>query len=521
MGISRLSCIGLALGAMLLSHTAPAMDIHPIFEQRATREADSSVDRILAKAHAAQGIEPGPLCSDAVFVRRAYLDVIGVLPTPQEVLDFLDDPGERKREELIDKLLERPEFPEYWSLKWGDILRVKSEYPVNLWPNAVQAYHRWVLEALRDNMPHDAFARALLTSSGSNFRVAPVNFHRAVQSRTPDGMAGAASLVFMGTRYETWPGETRENLAAFFSRVTFKPTAEWKEEIVINDPSAIDPLDVTFPDGTSMTVAPGQDPRALFAAWLTMPDNPWFARTAVNRAWYWLLGRGIVHEPDDFGPHNPPRVPELLDYLADELVRADHDLRHIYRIILRSHAYQRSAIPRGDPEQAEAWFAAYPTRRLDAEVLLDAINDIFGGGDPYDSPIPEPFTFIPESNRAVLLADGSITSPFLEMFGRPARDTGLHSERNNEPTEAQRLYLLNSSEIHQKMGRSQSMRALSRRGSKNPGYAIRALYLMILSRPPTREEQAAIFEQARAGGGDTFRDTVWALINAKEFLYRH
>src|SRR5689334_14413030 len=177
------------------------------------------------------------LCSDAVFVRRAYLDVIGTMPTAKEARDFIQDPDRRnKRRLLIDRLLDRPEFADYWAMKWGDVLRIKAEFPVNLWPNAAHAYHRWVRSSIAANKPYDQFARELLTSSGSNFRVGPVNFYRAMQDRTAEGIASTVALTLMGARAEKWPRERLQGMAVFFSQIGYKSTREWKEEIVFWDP---------------------------------------------------------------------------------------------------------------------------------------------------------------------------------------------------------------------------------------------------------------------------------------------
>ena len=187
------------------------------------------------------GIEPANLCSDAVFIRRVYLDVIGTLPEPQVVRKFLQDRSSRKRAALIHALLKRDEFADYWSLKWCDLLRVKAEFPINLWPNAVQAYHRWIRDCLRQNMPYDKFAHELLTSSGSNFRVPQVNFYRAIQGQELSAIARAVALTFMGVRLDQWPEARRSGMEAFFSRVAYKGTAEWKEEIVYLDPAQTEP----------------------------------------------------------------------------------------------------------------------------------------------------------------------------------------------------------------------------------------------------------------------------------------
>jgi hypothetical protein len=485
---------------------------------------EKEIDRLIAANLRKQGLQPALPCSDEVFMRRVYLDVIGTLPEPQAVRQFLRDKSAKKRTQLIDRLLSDETFAEYGSLKWGDLLRIKAEFPINLWPNAVQAYHRWLYDALRENKPYDVFARELLTSSGSNFRVAPVNFYRAIQGREPSSIATAVGLTFMGVRVEHWPEERRSGLEAFFSRVAFKGTAEWKEEIVYLNPEATEPLRTVFPDWTSAKIAVGQDPRVVFADWLITAENPWFGPAIVNRIWAWLFGRGIVHEPDDMRKDNPPVHPEVLSYLQRELVTSGWDLRHIYRLILNSRTYQQSSIPRGDPQQAEMFFACYPVRRLEAEVLIDALCWISGTRERYSSPIPEPFTFIPEEHRSIALADGSITSQFLEMFGRPSRDTGQFSERNNNPTAAQSLHLLNSSHLQEKIDKSWRLSSAMRsaKGKRRP--LIDQLYLIILSRFPTDAEFAtteAYFQTGGISSRQATQDVAWALINSKEFLYRH
>jgi hypothetical protein len=494
------------------------------FENEGRYAPNNDIDTLVTATLRKRGIEPANLCSDAVFIRRVYLDVIGSLPEPKDVRTFLNDRSPAKRSALIDALLKRDEFADYWSLKWCDLLRVKAEFPINLWPNAVQAYHRWIHTCLRENMPCDRFARELLTSSGSNFRVPQVNFYRAIQGREPSAIAGAVALTFMGVRLEKWPQARRSGMEAFFARIAYKNTAEWKEEIVCLNPVPAGPVKATFPDGETAQIPPDRDPRVVFADWLITPENPWFARNIVNRIWSWLLGRGIIHEPDDIRPDNPALHPELLDYLEKELGRANFDLRHIYRLILNSSTYQQSSIPRSNHPEAEALFAHYPVRRLEAEVLVDALCWISGTREGYSSAIPEPFTFIPDENRSVELADGSITSQFLEMFGRPARDTGLESERNNEPTDAQRLHLLNSTHIQSKIERSQRLNGLIRSAKGNRRMLVNMVYLNILSRYPTQAELAAAQEYFQTKGMNTrlaTNDLVWALINTKEFLYRH
>ena len=493
------------------------------YEGPAVSEPTGQIDRIVFRRLAELGITPANPSSDSAFVRRAYLDVIGTLPSAAEARQFILDADPAKRQALIDRLLQRDEFADYWAMKWSDLLKVKAEFPVNLWPEAAQAYHHWIREEIGANVPYDRFARELLCSSGSNFRVAPVNFFRAVQSKDASALARAVALTFMGERAENWPSGRLAGMAAFFSQVGYKGTQEWKEEIVYWDPGKASPTTAAFPDGTPAKLPPDRDPREVFADWLISPGNPWFARNIANRAWYWLMGRGIIQEPDDIRPGNPPSDPELLDFLQDRLVASHYDLKQLFRLILDSQAYQLSCIPRSDSPAAAANFASYPLRRLDAEVLIDALDSITGTTESYSSAIPEPFTYVPVEQRSIALPDGSITSPFLETFGRSPRDTGLELERNNHPSSAQELQLLNSANMRQKLQQGPGIQAILRSGGPaNP--VIDRLYLAILSRFPTaqeRSEAAAYGRSANLRPREAAIDIAWALVNSAEFLYRH
>lgn len=517
----------------------------------------NKIDEIIFAKLKTLGIQPA-LCSDAVFVRRAHLDLTGKLPTAEEAKAFIQDTDKNKRVTLIGKLLDQTIHIDYWAMRWCDILRVKAEFPVKLWPNAAQAYYRWVWESIAANKRYDKFARELLTSSGSNFRVGPVNFYRAIQDRTPEGISGAVSLTMMGSRIHLWPQDRRAGMAPFFSQVGYKPTSEWKEEVVFWDPlhtatmtnntapgvdsiakavttsnlipqalekplSENGPLAATFPDGTKVTIPPNRDPREVFAEWLIRPENPWFAKAIVNRTWAWVMGRGIIHEADDVRDNNPPSNPELMAYLEKELVSSGFDLKHLNRLIFTSTAYQFSSIPKFKTPEAAANFATYPMRRVEAEVLIDALNEITGSSDLYTSAVPEPFTYIPKDITAVELADGSITSPFLTLFGRSARATGMETERVNELASSQWLHMLNSATIQSKLQSGQKLGAMISSNSK-PKEIAEKLYLTILSRFPTDADVRAAEEHAKIGvarGRDVWLDLAWALINTPEFLERH
>ncbi|OGV67394.1 MAG: hypothetical protein A2283_09515 [Lentisphaerae bacterium RIFOXYA12_FULL_48_11] len=570
-----------------------------LFEAADCVVPETKIDKLVGEKLSKLGIKPA-ICSDEVFLRRVYLDVTGTLPTAAEARDFLQDKGKNKRAVLVNRLLDTLEYADFWAMKWSDILRVKAEFPVNLWPNAAQAYHHWIKISLRDNKPYDKFVREMLVSNGSNFRVGPVNFYRAVQSKTPEGLAASAALAFMGTRVDTWKDkEALPGMSVFFSQVSYKPTREWKEEIVFWDPdkeyndavkaaeqaaaaaaaeqaaaiaaakaasktatnvsakattnavpkqaanvvaqaatnavaakpAIIVPKVAIFPDGTKLkTLPPDQDPREIFADWLITPKNPWFTKSIVNRMWSWLMGRGIIHEPDDIRPDNPPSNPKLLAYLQEEFIASKYDMKHLFRLILNSRTYQSSSIVPKSKELAkiEANFGFYPLRRLDAEVLIDAINQFTGTSDLYTSAIPEPFTFIPENKPAVALPDGSISSSFLELFGKPARATGQENERVSKFMATQKMHLLNSGHIQRKLETSPKLRSLIKaRTVKNKDTSkdiLEEIYLSVLSRFPTADEVKNAHAYAKSGivkGNDVWIDIVWALLNSDEFLYRH
>lgn len=535
-----------------------AKELSKIMESPEPPKPAGRIDEIVFAKLNAMGIKP-VLCYDAVFLRRAYLDLTGKLPTAEEAKAFLENKDPNKRVALIDRLLDHTSHADYWAMRWSDVLRVKAEFPVKVWPNAAQAYHRWIWESIAKNKPYDQFARELLTSNGSNFRVGPVNFYRAIQDKTPEGIAAAVGLAMMGTRVHAWPEDRLAGMAAFFTQIGYKPTSEWKEEIVFWDPlksvavpgstapgiddvaksvaatnqipqalaepiSPNGPLNAVFPDGTKVAIPSDRDPREVFADWLIRPENPWFAKNIVNRTWAWALGRGIIHEPDDIRDDNPPSNPELLAYLEKELVSSGYNLKHLKRLIFTSTTYQLSSVVRHNTPEARANFASYPLRRVEAEVLIDAINRITGSSDLYTSAVPEPFTYIPKDMPAVALADGSITDSFLTLFGRSARATGTESERVNELASPQWLHMLNSGQIQNKLQTGPKLSALLAAAGNNPKETLDKLYLTILSRYPTERDVHIAEQYLKSGvarGRDAWIDIIWALINNPEFLLRH
>lgn len=504
-----------------------------IFEKKVASTANSKLDKIVEQMHKQKDLKFANESSDGVFIRRLYINLTGELPTAKQAENFIKNKDKKKRSKLIDNLLDSEKFANYLTLKWCDLLRVKAEFPINLWPNAVQAYNRWIYDAVKNNLPYDKFAYKLLTSSGSNFKTPETNFYRAVQIKTPKGIASAVALTFMGMRFDKLSKEKQNELIKFFSKVRYKKTAEWKEEIVYSDLACDKIIKAQLPDGTEVQISQTEDPREFFAHWLINSNNSKFNRNIVNRIWSWLFGYGIIEPADDIRKATPPLSEELLTYLESELKKSNYNLKDIYKLILNSKTYQQSPIPKNNNTNSEQFFACYPIKQLNAEVIIDALNRILGKLETYSSKIPEPFTFVPEEHRTISLADGSISSQLLEMFGRPARDSGLESERINKSSPAQRLHMINSSQINDKiMKYNKIMRGLSK--IRNKKAKLDHIYLTLLSRYPTKEEinivnelgntdsQKKISKQVRWRNYMKNINTItWALINSKEFLFNH
>ncbi len=365
----------------------------PLVAPFADFPANNKIDELVFANLKALGFPPSDVSADDVFLRRVFFDVIGTPPTPDEARAFLADKDPQKRSKLIDRLLEREEFADFAATKWRDLLRIKAEDPISLWPKACETYYRWVRESIAQNKPYDQFARELITGSGSDFRDGPCNYVRAVPERDPRTLGESTALLFLGARLscarchahpvENWGRDDDLGMAAFFSQVKIKFTSEWKEQIVCRDQDrvllhprtgkavAMKPLDAATLEGDPQT-----DPRRKFADWLTAPQNPWFAKNIVNRIWFWLMGRGIVHEPDDLRATNPPENPALLEYLEKELVGHRYDLKHIYRLVLNSKTYQLSSEPTPLNQTDGAHFSHYRAKRLTAEQILDALSQI-------------------------------------------------------------------------------------------------------------------------------------------------
>ena len=454
------------------------------------------------------GVMASEQCRDEVFLRRAYLTVTGALPTPQECVDFLDNTKPNKREALIDKLLDSELALKYTLMHWGDILRIKSEFPSNLWPNGVQAYNRWVYEQLLNNVPYDKMVQNLLLSSGSNFRSPAVNFYRGFQKRSPQNFYANINLLFLGNRNCT------DNGYLCFSQVKFKSTKEWKEEIIYLDYyKDIPRYSIVLEDGTSLRVKPNTDWREAYVMWLTSPKNRRFAEVLVNRMWYWVFGKGIVHEPDDWRADNKPSNPALLKELTDYFIKNKYDMKLLMKKILLSKEFNSKAAPEGD----------YVPQRLPAEVIVDALASTTGIWATYSSRVPEPFTFYPPKTRATHLGDATVSSSELELFGKVSRDVSLESQRNNNLTSRQLLYLMNSSELEKRIRKSRVLQQIYIQ-SKSVADLANDITLLVLSRRATSEE-IALYENHQKQDNlplmELAVDIMWMQLNSNEFLYNH
>lgn len=501
---------------------------------------NNKIDELVLAKLKELGILPSAPCTDAEFLRRVYLDVIGLPPTPDEARKFLADKDLRKRAKLIDALLQRDEYADFQTLKWGDLLRIKSEFPSNLWPNGVQAYYRWVRNSIATNKPYDKFATELLTSSGSNFRHPASNYYRALRKRDAQGYAEATALVFMGARIscarchghptEAWTLADSQGMAAFFPQVRIKRTQEWKEEIVylsptsrLYDSTSRQVIAPKFLGGETVKLVPGSDSRAAFAKWLTAPDNPWFAKSIANRMWFWLFDRGIIHEVDDLRPTNPPTNPALLAYLESELVKSKYDLKHMYRLMLNSRTYQLSSMPNASNVTDAVYCSHYPVKRLGAEQFLDTINAVTETCESYLSRVPEPYTRLPKGTRAVQVMDGSIDSPFLKLFGRPPRDTAYESDRCRETSMRQALYMINSSELENRVSRSPRIARMLKAKAADAAVA-EEVFLAALARFPSAKEKSESVKYLvdnKRNRTQAVRDLMWAVLNTKEFMFNH
>jgi hypothetical protein len=487
-------------------------------------------------------ILPSDLCGDADFIRRVSLDLTGLPPKPERVRAFLADATatKEKREKLIDELIGSPDFVEFWANKWADLLQCNSE---KLGQKSVWLYRDWIRQRIAWNWPFDQFVRELLTAQGSSWESPAVNYLRAL--REPGKMAEDTSQTFLGVRFncnkchdhpfERWTQNQYYELAAFFARVGIKKGPVGRDLIFAEaggteQISSEEVLYAKFDGGevrhlkTDMTVAPkvpvgqaktppaGGDRREALAAWLTAPENPYFAKAAVNRHWSYFFGRGIIDPVDDIRASNPPSNPELLDALTRDFVQSGFNLRHLMRTICQSRAYQLAIVPNQWNADDTVNFSHAQPRRLSAEQLVDAVSVATG--------VKVKLAGVPSGMRAVQIPDGMVAgNDFLLLFGRPKRQSACECERSSNLTLSHALSLINGATLAEAVHAPDSKIARLAAAEKDDRKLVEEIYLSCLSRPPTEKELQAVEFSAGANRLELAQDLAWALLNSPAFLF--
>ncbi|MEE2686215.1 MAG: DUF1549 domain-containing protein [Planctomycetota bacterium] len=494
-----------------------------LFEEE---KRNNFIDQLVLEKLQALNIPPSPITDDATFIRRVYLDATGMIPTSEQVTQFLEDSrsSDEKRVALVDDLLERPEYVDYWSYKWSDLLLANGK---TLGADPAKAYYGWIRERVKMNMPWDEFVRQLVTANGSTSENGAANFYSLHQS--PEEMSETVSQAFLGLSIncarchnhplEKWTNDQYYGMANMFSRVRGKGS-----RIVFTDtqgellqpstgrPQPPRPLDaeaVAFDDPT--------DRRVYLARWLTSPENRYFSRSIANRVWANFFGVGLVEKVDDMRVTNPASNELLLDAVADYLVAEKFDLKKLVRAILTSSSYQRSSRTVEGNETDDRFYSRYYPRRLQAEVLLDAISQV--------TAVPTVFKDQPAGTRALQLPDSNIESYFLSTFGRPDRVITCECERSDEPSMTQVLHLYNGKTINSKLQIKENRISQVLETDADDPQVIRLAYLEVLSRLPSTEEverlSTLIQVDDPAQRRQVLEDLYWSLLTSREFLFNH
>lgn len=490
-------------------------------------------DSVLAKLKSLN-IPPSPRCSDSEFLRRAFLDTIGVLPTADEVRAFLTDESPDKRDRLVDQLLTRPEFVDYWAYKWSDLLLLSGE---KLRPQALKSFYAFIRQNVADNTPWDEFVRQIVLARGSTFDNGAANFYSLHQD--PLDMAETTSMAFLGMSIqcahchdhplEKWTNNDYYGFASLFARVRGKGwggdfrSGDGHRVIFLDDESEIlqprtgKPQPPKPLDGQALSFESTEDRRVAVASWLTSPTNPYFSRAIVNRVWANFFGIGLVEKVDDLRLTNPPSNPELFSALAAFLVSGDrpYDLKKLMRLILTSQSYQRSSQATKGNEPDERFYSRYYPKRLKAEILLDIMSQVTAS--------PTAFKDFPAGTRAMQLPDANIASDFLKTFGRPERILTCECERSDEPSMTQVLHILNGETLIQKLEAKDNRLSKQLEANTSAEQLAEELFLSALSRFPTDRERKKMSEIISVASPDERRqaieDLYWSVLSSKEFLF--
>jgi hypothetical protein len=518
----------------------------PDFKWNAPRPNNFVDEHVFAKLKSLR-MNPSSLCTDTEFVRRAYLDLAGMLPTADQARAFVNDPTRNKREKLIDELLQQPEFADFWALKWADLLRTEEKV---LDTKGVQAFHRWIRQSVAENKPVDQFVREILTARGSTYENPAANYLRAL--RDPVTRAESTAQLFLGTRlqcarchnhpFDRWTQGDYYDWADVFAPVQYKILDNRRrdgldshefigEQIVwasakseVKNPRTGKPAQARLLGSSDVIESGGAVEMARLAKWLTDPQNKLFAQAQVNRVWYHLMGRGLVDPVDDFRPTNPASIPSLLNALADEFIRNKYDLRHLIRTVMNSQVYQTSSEPNETNADDEANFSRAIVRRLTAEQLLDAQNQVTG--------VPSRFNGYPEGIRAAQipgarairtrerkLSDGDM---FLKVFGKPERLLTCECERSTDTSMGQAFQLISGPAINELLSESDNRIGRMLKSQASPEKMIEELYWTALSRAPAPPEsgKCAVYLREAKDQRRALEDLTWALMNSKEFVLR-
>lgn len=506
--------------------------------------ARTFVDELVFKQLKKVGLPPSGICDDRAFIRRVTVDVAGRLPTLSESEAFLRDTSPAKRDAVIDRLLASDDYAEYFANKWSALLRNKRGNPREA--RGAFAFHDWIREALARNQPYDRFVRDVIGAAGDVAENPPVAWYRQVhslQSQLED-----TAQLFLGVRlqcaqchhhpYDRWSQADYWGFGAFFSQVGFETGGRPGEEAVVHrrgnaqatNKKTGKPVRPAALGDVLPEIAPEEDPRQKLADWLARPGNPFFARALVNRYWKHFFNRGLVEPEDDMRETNPATNPELLDALAGEFIRSGYDLKQLVRTLTRSTVYQLSAEPNEYNAKDRHHFARYYPRRLNAEVLYDAVDAMLGAKPRFDG--------VPPGTRAVALPDNSFnaSSYFLTVFGRPESSSACECERSSDASLSQSLHLLNAKDIQERLAQESGRPAqlAAKPGAGGDETNLQELYRLAYARDPLPEEMgfaldylhkkstAAKDDAARAKARkEAYEDTVWALLNTKEFLFNH
>ncbi len=508
--------------------TAPfEQEVDPAIFERAERRnfIDESV---LAKLRRLN-VPPSPPVGDAEFIRRLFLDTIGVLPTADETRAFLADTAADKRDRLIETLLERPEFVDYWSYKWSDLLLVNSE---TLPPAAMWSYYNWIRNNVAANTPWDALARGIVTAIGSTLENGATNFYLLHQD--PRDLAETTSLAFLGMSIncarchnhplEKWSNDQYYAMANLFARVRTKNLTNDANRMVYcaSEGDLVQPLSgkAQSPqplEGKVLPIESPEDRRLPLADWLTSPENPYFSRAIANRVWANFLGVGLVENVDDMRQTNPASNEPLLSELAAFLVDHRYDLKALMRVILQSGTYQRSSEVLEGNRADERFYSRYYARRMMAEVLLDAYSQVTAA--------PTKLGDYPVGWRALQLPDSNVDSYFLKTFGRPQRIITCECERTAEPSMVQVLHIANGDTLNTKLATDGNRLDKWLSSGLSDEQWIDEAYLTAYSRFPTKDERARIVTEIASAGETPKRvlmeDVLWSLLSSKEFLFHH